>query len=200
MKIYLSPSTQENNIGAGTFGTEEEYCNIVADKVQELLESYNIDIVRNQPIMSVESIVSHSNVEKVNLHVAIHTNANLGQSRGCEVFCYRFESEGNQLALSIYERLSKLTPTLDRGVKEGMNFYGAGKHMYELAYTDAPAVLIEIDFHDNIESAKWLIRNTDKIAKGIVDGILEHIGINDDYIKKSEVISICEGIINSMRG
>ena len=190
MKVYLSPSNQEKNVGYGSFGTEEDYCNVVADKVEAELKKHDIEIERNKPIMTLESIVIDSNKKKVNLHVAIHTNANSGYSRGCEVFCYKFGTEGNQLALKIYKELSELTPTLDRGVKQGKNFYGDGKHMYELAYTDAPACLIEIDFHDNKESAKWLLANVDEIAKAISRGILEHLGIKDDFIRKSELIQL----------
>lgn len=200
MKIYLSPSNQENNIGAGSFGTEEQYCNIVADKIMSNLFEYNVNLYRNKPTMTVEEIINDSNNKGVDLHVAVHTNSNREQTRGCEVFCYSFGSEGHRLALRVYERLSDLTPSEDRGVKEGRNFYGPGKHMIELARTNAPAILVEIDFHDNPTSALWLLKNTDSIAQEISAGILEHLGIKDEYIKRIEVITVLKQLISSLKG
>ncbi len=44
MKVYLSPSTQENNIGIGGYGTEEKRMNQVADVVERLLKSSGITV------------------------------------------------------------------------------------------------------------------------------------------------------------
>ena len=93
------------------------------------------------------------------------------------MFCHKFGGEGHRIAKIIYDKLSAITPVDDRGIKEGYNFYGEGKHMYELANTTEPAVLVEVSFHDNKYDADWIIENIDKIADTICDGILESFDI-----------------------
>lgn len=198
MRVYLSPSNQENNVGVGKYGTEEHYCNLVADKVEAILKANNITVARNNTKMSLESIVSDSNNNNVNLHVAIHTNANDGTSRGCEVYCHRYGGEGEKISKKIHDNLAALTPTKDRGVKQGFNFYGENKHMYELAYTSAPATLIEIAFHDNIDDVMFLLDNQTTIATAITNGILDYFGVDQDYILKSDVIRMLQELIGKI--
>lgn len=160
--VYVSPSTQEKNLGAGNYGTEEQEMNKIADVVINELARHGVATYRNDPGMTLAQVVADSNSLEPTVHFAIHSNA--GGGRGCEVYCWRFGSSGHALAQSIYNNLSGITPTSDRGVHEGYNFYGQGKHMYEVAYTDAPAVLVEIDFHDSIEGANWIMNNIEKIG------------------------------------
>ena len=192
--IYLSPSKQENNIGVGDYGTEEHRCNLIADIMEAELKRNGVTVYRNDPDMSLAEIVADSNKYDINLHFALHSNAYLGKSRGCEVFCWEkgTGAEGEKLANEIYLLLSAITPTSDRGVKQAKNYYGTGKHIYEIANTKAIAALAEIGFHDNSEDAAWIINNMELIAITIVKGILNYLGItykeatndkaNDGYV------------------
>lgn len=175
--VYLSPSTQENNEGYGNFGTEEERMNQVCDVVEKILKDHKVIIFRNKPSMSLKQVVADSNTCKPTIHFAIHSNAYNKKSRGCEVFCYKFKSDGHKLAIYVYNQVSTITPSSDRGVKQGFNFYGEGKHMYEVAATTAPAALVEIAFHDNKEDAEWIIKNIELIGTRISIGILNYLGI-----------------------
>jgi N-acetylmuramoyl-L-alanine amidase len=183
--VYLSPSTQENNVGAGNYGTEEFRMNAIADVTERELKCHGITVHRNNPNMTLQQVVADSNAEEVSIHFAIHSNA--GGGRGCEVYCNKFGGNGEKLARIIYNKISPLTPTSDRGVHEGYNFYGAGKHMYELAYTNAPASLIEIAYHDNIDDANWIINNIENIGIALAKGILEYFGIA--YNQESDAAS-----------
>jgi N-acetylmuramoyl-L-alanine amidase len=166
-KVYLSPSVQENNIGVGNYGTEEKRMNEITDIVEEKLLKRGMVVYRNDPFWNLNKIALDSNNKKPNIHVAIHSNANNKKSRGCEVFCHKFGGEGEKLSRLIYEGIAVLTPSSDRGVKEGFNFYGEGKHMYELAVTNCPATLIEVAFHDNKEDAKFILDNIKLIGESI---------------------------------
>jgi N-acetylmuramoyl-L-alanine amidase len=185
--VYLSPSTQENNVGVGNYGTEEKRMNQIADVTEHELKKYNIIVYRNSPSMTLQQVVADSNAEEVNIHFAIHSNA--GGGRGCEVYCHKFGGAGEKLARKVYDKIAPITPTSDRGVKEGYKLYN-GKPLYELAYTNAPASLIEIAYHDNAEDANWIISNIENIGIAIVKGILEYFGIayqapvNNQAIKK----------------
>lgn len=173
--VYLSPSTQEYNQGYGGYGTEEQRMNEVADVTQQALERHGLTVCRNRPEWKLPQVVADSNAKRPNVHLAIHSNA--GGGRGCEVYCHRFGGDGEKLARAVYEELSPLTPTVDRGVKEGYNFFGPGVHMYELAETNAPAALVEIAFHDNPDDAQWLISHIEEIGAALAKGILKYFNL-----------------------
>jgi len=182
--VYLSPSTQEKNIGYGNYGTEEYRANQIADITEKILKEYGITVYRNKPEMTLTQVVTDSNNKNPIIHFAIHTNANAGKSRGCEVFCHKSTGEGHRLAKEIYTKISNLTPSSDRGIKQGHNFYGQGKHMYELYSTNSPAALVEVAFHDNKDDSEWIIENIEKIGIELAKGILVYFGIT--YKEKAE--------------
>lgn len=184
--IYLSPSTQEKNIGVGEYGTEEKRMNEICFITEKILIQHNIVVYRNKPEMTLQEVVKDSNSKKPNIHFAIHSNS--GGGVGCEVFCHKLGGEGEKLARFIYQQIESLTPWADRGIKQGHNFYGVGKSIYELAKTKAPAALIEIDFHDNQESANFILKNIQIIGVRIAIGILNYFGIayknTEEKVKK----------------
>ncbi len=166
--VYLSPSTQEKNIGYGAYGIEEKRMNEVADVVEIVLKQHGVIVYRNKPEWSLLRVVKDSNSKKPDLHFAIHSNA--GGGRGCEVFAYAPGGEGERAARAVYSELAPLTPTSDRGVK-----FNPG--LYELRKTTAPAVLVEVAFHDNREDAKWIIDNIEAIGAALAKGILKYFNI-----------------------
>jgi N-acetylmuramoyl-L-alanine amidase len=168
-KLYLSPSTQEHNLGVAGYGTEEMRMNKIADYMEQELRNYAtvIQVRRNQPVMTVKQVVADSNSFKPNLHLAIHSNA--GGGTGCEV--YRIAGgEAEKAAKIIYDVISNLTPMSDRNIKDGSN-------LYECNSTVAPAVLVEIAFHDNPTDANWIIKNERAIAQALVKAVLTYFGI-----------------------
>ena len=175
--VYLSPSTQENNKGVKEYGTEEMRMNQVCDVVEIILRTHKVKTYRNKPTMTLKEVVKDSNNKKPKIHVALHSNAFNSISRGCEVFCWKKGCEGEKLAKLLYKYISSITPSTDRGVKYAYNFYGPGKHMYEVANTTADAALIEIAFHDNVMDAAWIVANTIKIGTALAKAILEYLGI-----------------------
>ena len=62
------------------------------------------------------------------------------------------------------------------GVKEGYTAFN-GKGYYELRRTRAPAVLIEVAFHDNPQDAQFIMDHIYEIGVAIAKGILEYFGI-----------------------
>jgi len=169
IKIYISPSCQDKNVGYGAYGSEESRMNQVADVVvRELKKTGQFDIVRNRPEMTLSQVVANSNASGAKYHIAIHSNA--GGGRGCEIYAYKPEAEGDRLAHKIYARLSAITPSADRGIKYQ-------PHWDEVWKTRAVAVLIEIAFHDNAGDAEWIMKNIEPIGREIARGICEHCGV-----------------------
>ena len=190
MKVYISPSTQEHNITA-LGNTEENIMHKVADELVPLLKNAGFEVFKGEKQDTLAQMVRQSNLLNVACHVAIHSNAHDGKTRGCEVYHYKGSKNGKNLAESIYKYMEPLTPTADRGVKENASFY-------ELKETHAPAVIVEVDFHDNYEGAKWIDANIFPIAEAIAKGIYEHCGIPYKEDKYKAAIEQIKKIVSNL--
>lgn len=166
--IYLSPSAQEYNKGVGDYGSEEYRMNRIADIVEDKLKNLGYTVYRNNPNNTLRQIVAESNSISPNIHVALHSNASGGDSvgRGPEIYANREGTPGARLAQDIYDQIEKIYPDPSKG--RGVLYTSS---LYEIINTLAPAVLLEVAFHDNAEDANWIIQNEEKIAQAIVDGI-----------------------------
>jgi N-acetylmuramoyl-L-alanine amidase len=176
MKIYLSPSSQEHNIGPGGY-IEEFVMNKIADILQPELVRHGIEVKRNNPALTFREHVKESNLYKPDYHVALHSNASgsaTPTARGLVIFCYDptdGSRKGTQLARNIYKYLEPLTPVTDRGIRSGKD------NLSEVAKTTAPAVLVEVDFHDTAAGAAWIASHIEEIAFGYLMGILDQCQI-----------------------
>jgi N-acetylmuramoyl-L-alanine amidase len=167
--VYLSPSTQQRNLGVSGYGTEEKRMNEVADAVEQELKKHEIKVYRNKPKWDLQRVVEDSNLKKPDLHVAIHSNA--GGGRGCEIFAYSSSGKGEKAAKLIYSEITPLTPATDRGIKYNTAFY-------ELKKTNSPAVIVEIGFHDNERDAVWIMDNVEIIGTAMAKGVMKFFEIN----------------------
>lgn len=164
--IYLSPSTQENNVGAGSYGTEERRMNEIMDLIENQLRGKYI-LYRNRPEMSLQQVVADSNAKNPDLHFALHSNAGGGLGTECWI-CAR-GGKAEKFANLLYKKVGALTPTKDRGVKVSTS-------LTEVNKTKAPAVILEIDFHDNAQAAQWIVDNKAAVADACVQAIMEFFG------------------------
>ena len=102
--IYLSPSTQEKNYYVNG-GTEEQYMNLLADKMVPYLNASGIRYSRNTPEMTAVSSIAASNAGNYDLHLALHSNAaperQYGQARGILVFYYPGSVQGQVVVASV---------------------------------------------------------------------------------------------------
>lgn len=162
MKIYISPSDQWSNKTV-TGNTEANQCGKIARALSTILNRRgNITLVGdNSKEKTYRQRVVESNKFGSDLHICIHTNAGGGQ--GTLVLCSD-KSKDNQYVKSVYESVAKLTPSKDKGIQTRSD-------LYEINATKAVCIYIEVDFHDNMESEKWIEANIDNIALAIADGI-----------------------------
>jgi len=168
-RIYISPSTQENNRGVSSFGTEEAEMNKITDILMSLLiKDGRFAIKRNSPAMDPYQCAYDSNAFRADIHVAIHSNA--GGGEGTEVFAYGPGTGSEKLAKALYGRVAPLSPGNDRGVKFRPEFVEVGD------LVKATSCLIELGFHDNYEDAAWLVGSRDVIAKALYEGICDYFG------------------------
>lgn len=164
--IYLSPSTQEGNVGAGSYGTEEQRMNEIMDLIENQLRGKYI-LYRNRPEMSLTQVVADSNAKNPDLHFALHSNA--GGGLGTECWICAKGGQAEKFANLLYKKVAPLTPTADRGVKVSTS-------LYEVNRTKAPAVILEIDFHDAPQAAQWIVDNKTAVADACVQAIMEFFG------------------------
>ena len=173
-KIYLSPSTQENNLYVNG-GTEEEWMNRLADDMEPYLTASGIQFTRNTPDMTAASSIIASNVGRYDLHLALHSNAapdgQYGQIRGIIVFYYPASAKGRRAANITADNLKTIYPLPNNVRAEGTTSIG------EVRRVRAPSVFLELGYHDNPDDATWVKNNIEPIARNLVLSLTEYFGI-----------------------
>ncbi|MEE0265758.1 MAG: N-acetylmuramoyl-L-alanine amidase [Acutalibacteraceae bacterium] len=172
--VFISPSLQEFNPYVDG-GNEEYYMNLIADELVPYLIASGITVGRNSPEQSLSQAVAQSNQGNYDLHLALHSNAApstiSGQLKGTDVY-YRLGSvQGQQAANIIADNFKAIypNPNLVKSVSTTT--------LYELNRTTAPAVLIEVAYHDNPEDAQWIRDNIGEIARNLALSVTEFFGL-----------------------
>lgn len=172
--VYLSPSTQEYNLFAGG-GTEEYYANLITDAMIPYLRASGIGFTRNDPGGTVTNSINSSNAGNYDLHLAIHSNAAperlSGALRGPDVYYYRDSTKGKQAAEIIANNLKLIYPD------PSLVTVIPNTTLAELRRTKAPAVLVEVAYHDNIEDANWIKNNVEAIGRNLALSVADILGV-----------------------
>ena len=193
--LYLSPSTQEENLYVNG-GTEEQWMNRLADAMEPYLSAAGIRVVRNTPDMSAVSSIRASNAGNYDLHLALHSNAapegSYGQVRGVLVFYYPGSVKGREAAQLMADNLKTVYPLPDKVRTESTTSIG------EVRRVRAPAVLLELGYHDNPDDASWVKQNLDAIARSIVLALTEYFGLPflEPMRPKQAVVDVSWGALN----
>ncbi|MBQ5322040.1 MAG: SH3 domain-containing protein [Oscillospiraceae bacterium] len=172
--IYLSPSTQQANTYV-TGGSEEYWMNLLADKMEPWLISTGIKYTRNTPEMTAGSSIRASNAGNYDFHLALHSNAapegRYGEVRGSIAFYAPNSIRGEKAAVLIAENLSTVYPFPEGARAQSTTSLG------EVTRTRAPAVLVEVAYHDNVDDANWITENLDLIAEKLALSMAEYFGL-----------------------
>ncbi len=173
-KVFLSPSTQEWNQYTGG-GTEEQYMNLIADRMEPYLRASGITYVRNDPSRNVTGAIADSNSAYYDVHLALHSNASppnlAGRLRGIDIYYAPSSAESEQLAAIIANNFKSIYPLPDRVTARPTTTLG------EVTRTRAVAVLCEIGYHDNTEDAAWIRGNITPIAANLTESLCDYFGI-----------------------
>lgn len=172
--VFISPSTQEFNPYIDG-GNEEYYMNLVADELIPYLEASGITVNRNNPNESLGRAIALSNQGNYDLHLALHSNAApeslSGQITGTDVYYYPTSSRGRAAADIIASNFKAIYPDPNK-VKTV-----SSSSLAELKNTKAPAVLIEVAYHDNRQDAQWIRENIGEIARNLALSVTEFLGV-----------------------
>ncbi len=173
--IYLSPSTQEWNAYVTGSGSEEYNMNLLADALVPYLLSNGIQYKRNRPEMTAGSSIREANREIYDLYLALHSNGapegRYGEERGIIAFYYPGSRQGQRAAELIARELRELYPLPNKVTTRATTTLG------EVAQSNAPAVLVEIGYHDNYSDAVWLEGHWDAIAQQLARALTEFFGL-----------------------
>ena len=173
--IYLSPSTQEGNRYVTGTGTEEQWMNRLADAMVPYLNANGIRYTRNTPQMTAGSSIRQANQGYYDFYLALHSNAagpgNYGGERGVIAFYYPGSSEGQRAAQIFANNLEDIYPEPSRVYTRATTTLG------EVRDSRAPAVLLEIAYHDNTEDARWIENNISAIAQNLVLSLTDYFDL-----------------------
>ena len=173
--IYLSPSTQEWNSYVTGSGSEEYNMNLLADALVPYLLSNGIRYKRNRPEMTAGSSIREANRGYYDLYLALHSNGapegRYGEERGIIAFYYPGSSQGQRAAELIAQELRKIYPLPGKVTTRSTTSLG------EVAQSKAPAVLVEIGYHDNYADALWIEGHMDDMAQQLARALTEFFGL-----------------------
>lgn len=193
--LFLSPSTQEYNPYV-TGGSEEFWMNRLADRMTPYLQASGINVSRNNPSGTVGSSIRASNAGNYDFHLALHSNAApasvSGQVRGIDVYYYPPSADGLRMANIIVDNLREIYP-LPQRVRTVPS-----RNIMEIRRTRAPAVLLELGYHDNREDALWVENNLETIARSLSLSVTEYFGLPllMPVPARSAVVSLQSGNLN----
>ena len=173
--IYLSPSTQDWNQYVTGSGSEEYNMNLLADELVPYLRANAIRYRRNRPEMTAASSIRKANAGDYDLYLALHSNAapdgHYGEERGIIAFYYPGSAQGRRAAELLVERLRQIYPLPNKVTVRDTVTLG------EVSRSRAPAVLLEIGYHDNYADAVWVEGHMESVARQIALGLTEFFGL-----------------------
>lgn len=173
--IFLSPSTQESNAYVTGTGSEEYWMNRLADAMIPYLNSCGIRYTRNTPEMTAGSSIRLANQGYYDFYLALHSNAsapsNYGGTRGIVAFYYPTSAGGQRAAQIFVNNLREIYPEPDRITARSTTSLG------EVRDSRAPAVLLELGYHDNPYDARWVENDLTEIARNLVLSLTDYFDI-----------------------
>jgi hypothetical protein len=179
-KVFLSPSNQYDNHYAYGNTTEAVQCGKIAEACKAALIRNGIDVMLMHD-ESMQEKCQKSNAFGADLHVPIHTNAFNGSVSGTRMFYYVDGGEGHKACKAIFARLAPVTPGNSESIR-------ADASLYEVRVPSAPTAYCECEFHDNANTAKWIVENTTLIGETVAHGICDYFGISFNGGKAPEVV------------
>lgn len=155
----------------------------IADKLCELLKSYNCDVLRvddttGKTDISLADRVNKANNWKADVYISIHHNAgvNGGSGGGIVVFYCSSKAERKAQAEALY---------LEVATKTGLTGNRSGKVInkgyYVIKNTDMPAFLCELGFMDSVTDVPIILSeaHADKSAQGLLNFLIKEFKLSE---------------------
>lgn len=171
-KIYLSPSSQNENAYATGNTNEQTQCRKIAEACAVFLKKAGLDVrVGNSGTMYTRT--ADSNGWGADLHIPIHTNAYNGRiTGGSQVYLLKLTGEHKKVGQAVLDRLAQITPGKSHEKLVANNSF------YEINNARAITVYCECEFHDTKTGSDFIINNTKQIGEAIAKGICDYYDID----------------------
>ncbi len=173
--VFLSPSNQLGNIGAGDYGSEAKRMGELCDRIEHELERHGVYAEREGEEVSVDERVREANRQRADIYVSIHSNQRLpgkaGVYIGTEIYTKNGCDKSARLGRCIWGEMKCVDGFYGRGMKQNAN-------VKELCSPKMPACLVEVDYHDNENRVNWMLEHLNDIARAISKGILMYFDMS----------------------
>ena len=195
--VFLSPSLQDFNPYVTGNGSEADFMNRLADEMTPGLLLNGVGLSRSDRSGGVVDAIAKSNAYGPDLHVSLHSNASPdgmeGRMQGPEIYYYKNSAEGLRAAELIAAQLGQVYP-----FGETVSLIPTDDELAELVRTKAPAVFIEVGYHDNPSDAAWIESSLPSIADAINRGIADYLEIPYSDTDGAQVgrVTISSGTLN----
>lgn len=207
MRLYLSPSNQPRNSYAVGGTNEKEQMEAMVKLVKKKMEAYEVSTRLATLSMHIGKTGRATEAKNTgcDFYEAYHSNAGgAGTGRGAVVFYNPAYPQSKKLAENIVAELNAITPHGENRASQvvnGMTQYD-GQGMGEIrnpGLMGIPAVLIEVDFHDNPVTARYLIDNHEKISDALVIANVKTFGLKLKAVAAPKpvapVVDLAQGIV-----
>lgn len=167
---YLSPSNQGNNLGINGYGSERDQMYQLIYEITPHLDRAGVSFHVPEKDVKIADRCRASNEMGAKFHFALHSNAG-GNGKAWGPVALYYSENGKQFGQRLVDALLALGQKTNRSyhVKEQ-------KDLYELRHTAAPAVLLEVDFHDSDVGVAFITQRRAEIAEAIAKVIIEADG------------------------
>ncbi len=183
MKIFLSPSNQPLNRYCVANTNEKVQMEAVAQKIKTILDSeYKWQTIMATLISDINARAVEAKSNGCDVYLAIHSNAGSPTASGAIAMYHPSNALSKTFATNIISQLNAVCPIKSNRSSPVVNgmvaFNGQGYGEIRMPTQNGMvSCLAETDFHDNPNTAKWIIDNKDIIARAYVNAIVKTFGI-----------------------
>lgn len=170
IRVYLSPSNQNANTYICGNTNEMVQCNKIAECAKLALERNGFEVKKAPQGQEMNKSIEESNAWGADMHLPIHTNGFVGKNMGTTIMVYKAEGEAIKAAQALLNSVGAISPGKDFPIMERPG-------LKELNSVKALPVYIEVEFHDTIEGATWIINNTKNAGEAIAKGVCDYYGV-----------------------
>ena len=170
IRVYLSPSNQNANTYICGNTNEMVQCNKIAECAKIALERNGFEVKKAPQGQEMNKSIEESNAWGADMHLPIHTNGFVGKNMGTTIMVYKAEGEALKAAQALLNSVGAISPGKDFPIMERPG-------LKELNSVKALPVYIEVEFHDTIEGATWIINNTKNAGEAIAKGVCDYYGV-----------------------
>lgn len=167
---YLSPSNQGANMGIDGYGSERDQMYRLVTEITPHLDRAGVSFVVPERDVSLTERVRQSNSLGCCFHLALHSNAG-GNGKAHGPVALYYSDAGKEFCQKLVDSLLALGQQSNRS-----SHVMQQKSLYELRKTNAPAALLEVDFHDSSIGVEFITKRRSEIAEAIARVIIEADG------------------------